>query len=374
MTETPPVGVAVTCGYPDCANQPRPARDGAGARPKYCGLPDPVTGRPHSALTAFRRRQEAERVIAGTPAQPDDLGRPVTMATARAAQLRDGIRDDVQSLLDKLTGALAQLERTADPEAAEAQLETVQAEAAEQIADTRAELARQTQRRQRAEADADEARTAALEADGCMQAAQVAQAQAEQAAAHADTAARAARADADREVRAVREQAEAQVATALADAARQVTAARADADAQIGQMRAERDTATGDRDGALQRAEQADRRADTQISRAVQAEQDARGELERVRADAERERDTLRQGFEARIAALEQTRADLRARGERAESEADTERRERARLSARLEELLAAHAPSTIPSDDTAVSSGPGPGAAEPGAAEQSPR
>ncbi len=42
------------CAYPGCENEPRP---GAGAAEQgYCGLPDPVTGEPHLALTAFRWR------------------------------------------------------------------------------------------------------------------------------------------------------------------------------------------------------------------------------------------------------------------------------------------------------------------------------
>ena len=52
---------AVTCKYPGCENEPRAADDGAGAKPKYCGRPDPLTGKPHTALTAFRRRQELTR-------------------------------------------------------------------------------------------------------------------------------------------------------------------------------------------------------------------------------------------------------------------------------------------------------------------------
>ena len=48
---------------------------GPAAEPGYCGLPDPVTGEPHTALTAFRRRQ----VLAGQGGQvagPEDQGRP----------------------------------------------------------------------------------------------------------------------------------------------------------------------------------------------------------------------------------------------------------------------------------------------------------
>ena len=38
--------------YPGCENKPRPGRAGA-AEQRHRGLPDPVTGEPHLALTAF---------------------------------------------------------------------------------------------------------------------------------------------------------------------------------------------------------------------------------------------------------------------------------------------------------------------------------
>ena len=174
---------AVTCKYPGCENEPRAADDGAGAKPKYCGRPDPLTGKPHTALTAFRRRQELTRP--GGAAEAEDLGRPVTMATARAAELRNGIRADMAALTGKLTDLAAQLDRAADPEAAAAQVEAVQAEAAQQVADAQAETAREAQRRQQAEADAEEARSAALEMDGKLQAAETAREHAEQRAADA---------------------------------------------------------------------------------------------------------------------------------------------------------------------------------------------
>ena len=48
------------CAYPGCENEPQPGA-AQGAEPGYCGLPDPVTGQPHTALTAFRRRQLLDR-------------------------------------------------------------------------------------------------------------------------------------------------------------------------------------------------------------------------------------------------------------------------------------------------------------------------
>jgi hypothetical protein len=62
---------ASSCRYPGCKNEPRPAEEGAGA--KYCGLPDPVSGQPHTALTSFRRRQQLATQGAGT-AESEDPG------------------------------------------------------------------------------------------------------------------------------------------------------------------------------------------------------------------------------------------------------------------------------------------------------------
>ncbi len=43
------------CAYPGCVNEPRPGEAGA-AEQGCCGLPGPVAGEPHLALTAFRWR------------------------------------------------------------------------------------------------------------------------------------------------------------------------------------------------------------------------------------------------------------------------------------------------------------------------------
>ena len=43
------------CAYPGYANVPRQREPGA-AEQGCCGLPGPVTGEPHLALTAFRWR------------------------------------------------------------------------------------------------------------------------------------------------------------------------------------------------------------------------------------------------------------------------------------------------------------------------------
>ena len=291
-----------TCAYPSCDRQPRPAEDRAGAKPKYCGEPDPVTGKPHTALTAFRRRQELARQ-AGGPADPADLDRPVTMATARAAELRAGIRDDIVALTTRLAELVAQLDRTADPEAAAAQIEAVQAEAARHIAVARAETAGAVQSLQQAEADAHEARAAAGEADAQLSAELAARTTAEQA------------------VRAARTAAEAQIAEAERAAVQRVLAAEQDRDRAIAAARREAEQASARASAAGQAA-----------ARARQAAESATAELERVRAatdrqaeamrgDAARERERLSAAHQAQIAALEDARAELRIRAEHSEAE-----------------------------------------------------
>src|SRR5205814_280790 len=181
MTASTPEATAVRCAYPGCENEPRVAEDGAGAKPKYCGQPDPLTGKPHTALIAFRRRQELRQD--GGTAEADDLGRPVTMATARAAELRKGIRADMAALTGKLAELAAQLDRAADPESAEAQVETVQAAEAERGA----AITKAGQRAGRAEAQAREAiERARAESEALVRSAEDARDQAVTQAAQAD--------------------------------------------------------------------------------------------------------------------------------------------------------------------------------------------
>src|SRR5260370_14288944 len=112
-------------------------------------------------MTAFRARQALDRRTAGGAPTLSDLDRPVTMATARASELRTGLLADAAALVAKLTTAAEQLQAAANPEAAEAEIEAAHAEAATEVAAARGGLAREAQRRQQAEADAEEARAAA---------------------------------------------------------------------------------------------------------------------------------------------------------------------------------------------------------------------
>ncbi|GAA5000709.1 hypothetical protein [Actinopolymorpha pittospori] len=75
---------------------------------------------------------------------------------------------------------------------------------------------------------------------------------------------------------------------------------------------------------------------------------DIRADLQRVREDAQRERDLLRESYDARISGLEEGRADLRARVEEQRQDIAAARAERqqvlADLAAAREELHEAQA------------------------------
>ena len=141
-----------TCRYPGCGHPARArAGDGPGAPPRYCGRTvaedrgehgtAEVT---HTALTAFRRRQELAGADPGS-----DNGRPLTTAITRAAAIRDDVLAAITRLSAQLDGALGQLGAVAgqlaaaSPEAAEAQAEAVRAETAAGLEAARAELAAQ---------------------------------------------------------------------------------------------------------------------------------------------------------------------------------------------------------------------------------------
>src|SRR5260370_23830026 len=123
-TESAAAPAAPTCAYPGCKRPPRPgASEGRGSKPKYCDLRGESGEYAHTAMTAFRARQALDRKAAGGAPTQADLDRPVTMATARASELRTGLLADAAALVAKLTAAAEQLQAAADPEAAEAQIE-----------------------------------------------------------------------------------------------------------------------------------------------------------------------------------------------------------------------------------------------------------
>ena len=133
-----------TCAYPGCENEPRPGE--TGAEPGYCGLPDPVTGEPHTALTAFRQRQMLARQGGGV-AGPEDLGRPGFAfwrrrqrpeADAREARLA-ALEADARLAEALAATAAAEQEAAAAREAGQARAAQAERAAQEQVAAVRQE-------------------------------------------------------------------------------------------------------------------------------------------------------------------------------------------------------------------------------------------
>jgi DNA repair exonuclease SbcCD ATPase subunit len=311
---------APACRYPGCGNPARArAGDGPGAPPRYCGQAVAedrgehgtavVT---HTALTAFRRRQE----LAGTGAADS---RPVTSAIARATAIRDDVLAAITALSAQLEGVLgklaqagAQLAAAASPEAAEAQIEAIRAETAAGLEAARAELAGQAARAHAVQAEAAEARAAAGQAIAAMAEAETARAQAEARAQAADDA---------------RDEALRQASQARAAAAEQASQVQASTEAALAAAHAERDAAL---------AEAATANAHAQA---------AREHLAQLRDDHDRHAAALTAAHQAQVTALDEAITELRARLHRAETDAAADRAERQHLTDRLHELTTARPP-----------------------------
>ena len=230
-----------------------------------------------------------------------------------AAQPPPGAAADPLTALDTLIRQAAVLARAAREQAAGLDPARVRAQIADaEAARRRAEAAAVTAEARAAEAAA-EAQAMAEAMDAARQDTRAAQAQADAAGAETRAAAAAA-------------------AQAHADAAAQVSEAQAAAAAQVTEARTETGRCARERDVALEAA----RRAEAETVRARQAQADARAETEHVRADAARERDTLREQHQAQLGAVTALTAAERARAERAEQLLETERADRRHLTTAL--------------------------------------
>ena len=290
MTSHPPVGspgdqppgalAPAVCKRPGCGN-PLPGQARGRAR-QFCGD------------DCARRYHNDSRTPAAPAALPADSTDPL-------------------AALEAVIRQAALLTRTAREQAAALDPARVRAQIAEaEAARRRAEAAAVTAAARTAEADA-EVQALAEALDAARADTRAAQA--------AETAAHQAASNATAELGQARQQATAQIAQARAEAGAQVNAAQAEA------TRSARE-----RDEALAAA----RHADAVISRARQAEADARAETTQARADAARERDTLRDQHQAQLDAVGALTAAEHARAERAETQLETERTDRRHLTSQL--------------------------------------
>jgi hypothetical protein len=273
---------AAVCKRPGCGN-PLPARDRGRSR-QFCG-----------SDCARRYHNDSRIPLPASSAARDDPLAALDALIRQAAVLTRAARDQAASLDPASVRA-----QIADAEAArrraEAAAVTAQARAAEALQETAAIT---------------EALTAARDDLTTAQAA----------AQHAADTAQAAAGELEQLRR---------------DSAAQLTAIQAQADQQVTAARAEAGQHARERDDAIAAARDARHAADAEIKRACQAETDARAETERARADAARERDTLRDHHQAELAAARALTDAERARAERAETQLDTERADRRTLTSHL--------------------------------------
>src|SRR5680860_413999 len=145
-----------TCRFPGCERLVAPSEGGTGRPPEDCDDPG------HTRAAAWRARRRLAQETAGR--RVEDEERPVDAARQRASELRGQVAGMVEHLGQQLTALVDELRTVADPDAAEAQIESVTTDAAEQVAAAAARASRAEQGQRRAEAERAEADAAAVEA------------------------------------------------------------------------------------------------------------------------------------------------------------------------------------------------------------------
>ena len=144
-----------TCRFPGCVSLAVSADAGTGRPPEYCD------DEGHNRAAAWRARR---RLSPEPSRSAEDKKRPVDAARQRAGELRGQVAGMVEHLGQQLTALVEELRTVADPDAAEAQIESVTTEAAERVAAATARASRAEQAQRQAEAERVEADAAAMEA------------------------------------------------------------------------------------------------------------------------------------------------------------------------------------------------------------------
>jgi chromosome segregation ATPase len=300
-----------TCNYPGC-DQPAAQPEGPGRPPEYCA------GRGHTRASAWKERRRLAAEKNGTTISAADDASPVTMAKVGGAELLRSLRTEADRIAALGRDLRERIDVLTDPTAAEAEVEAVRA-AAEQRAVTAEAKTAEAERRA---AQADQFR---VEADDAAEQMSEELTTAQDRATAAEGRAQAAEADRDAAVAKARADADKRIADAQAERDAVIADARAEADAKVRAAEADRDEAR--KTAAEAKAAAVEARQD--IARAEAAAQAAQAETERVRADAGR---VLGEARADAAREREELRADLRARAERAEHQADAYRDELAQL------------------------------------------
>jgi colicin import membrane protein len=142
-----------TCRFPGCQRPAAAAAAGTGRPPQYCDNPA------HNRASAWRARQELSAGADGSAEK-----RPVDSARQRASEITGQVAGMMEHLGQQLAALVEELRTVGDPEAAEAEIESVTSEAAEQVASANARAARAEQAQRKADAEKEEADAAAVEA------------------------------------------------------------------------------------------------------------------------------------------------------------------------------------------------------------------
>ncbi|WP_346925151.1 hypothetical protein [uncultured Arthrobacter sp.] len=297
-----------TCRFPGCQRPAMAAEAGTGRPPEYCD--DPA----HTRASAWRARQRTSENAARVAE-----ARPVDSARQRASEISGQVSGMIEHLGQQLAVLVEELRTVGDPEAAEAQIESVASEAAEQVAGANARATRAEQAQRRAEAEKAEADAAAEEAtrtseelarnlSGIQEELDAARAEGERLTKELE--------QADASAATYREQAQAENAglrTDLEKVRAQLTLSERERDAAVERAGAEERA----RVAAEQRTGVAESRVEAEVARADREEsaaEEARGQLEGVRADLEGAREVvsdMRSNVAALTAEREAARADI---------------------------------------------------------------
>ncbi|MFF0429967.1 hypothetical protein ACFYUJ_37060 [Streptomyces sp. NPDC004520] len=162
QTITPEAEQEPLCRYPDCPRPPAPKDPTqTGPAPKYCSNPD------HNPITAFRAKQKKQKTVgAVSPAIKVDEERPVSSAAAGAASVGETLIELLRKLVADLPQYVQLLEVIGDTEAAELQVNHIQAQAQSAITQAQQEASAERKKSARLEKLLAQARDDAEEANG----------------------------------------------------------------------------------------------------------------------------------------------------------------------------------------------------------------
>lgn len=277
--DTPPAEAGTTtdetprCAYPGCGSPPEPKAAGTtGPAPKYCDRSD------HTALTAYRARKRADAPTTAAVPQVEDDDRPVTSAAAQAITVREDLATGIERLRTDLERYVTLLQTIGDPEAAEAQMVAVGADAESRIATATNLAAGEKNRRLNAEA-------AQRAAEDAKNAAERARVEAESAADEAIAELAAATERFATETGEIREQSDRQVVTAQEEFDRQLAVATEEFATETAEIR---------------------RLTEAEVSKAQQDAADAEVERDRVQRESAAEVAEAKERFEQQLADAQQ--------------------------------------------------------------------